>query len=177
MILREGQTPSGEEVRTVLNMSSNASAGIGQGPILVRGGQPLTAGRRRGDGSGVRNPGVDYVFGFAGNDVLDALTRAAADAIARATRASGKDKLRGFKAFRYGARKAGQGAALRAPPSRATRRGWMCAMSSPRSGRRQAIFTRPSIARGDAGTSSSWHKSQLVSEPHLLPRSQSNQFR
>src|SRR5260370_32283404 len=48
--------------------------------------------------------GVDYVFGFAGNDVLDALTREAADAIAVQRALSGKAKLRGFKAFRYGAK-------------------------------------------------------------------------
>ena len=47
--------------------------------------------------------GVDYVFGFAGNDVLHALTREAADAIAVQRALSGGDKLRGFKAFRYGA--------------------------------------------------------------------------
>jgi hypothetical protein len=48
--------------------------------------------------------GVDYVFGFAGNDALHALTREAADAIAVQRTLSGKDKLRGFKAFRYGAK-------------------------------------------------------------------------
>src|SRR5207244_8711327 len=47
--------------------------------------------------------GVDYVFGFAGNDVLHALTREAADAVAVLRAFSGEDKRRGFKAFRYGA--------------------------------------------------------------------------
>jgi hypothetical protein len=47
--------------------------------------------------------GVDNVFGFAGNDVLHALTRETAAAIAALRALSGEDKLRGFKAFRYGA--------------------------------------------------------------------------
>src|SRR5205085_3664670 len=49
-------------------------------------------------------PGVDYVFGFGGNEVLHAVTREAAEAIAVQRTHSGQDKLRGFMTFRYGAK-------------------------------------------------------------------------
>src|SRR3989440_9037993 len=49
-------------------------------------------------------PGIDYVFGFAGNDTLAALTREAADELATERALSGKERLRSFKAFRYGAK-------------------------------------------------------------------------
>ena len=49
-------------------------------------------------------PGIDYVFGFARNDTLAALTREAADVVATERALSGKQRLRRFKAFGYGAK-------------------------------------------------------------------------
>src|SRR5258708_26651883 len=93
----------GEEVRTVLN---HVIKRIGRHwpkvDILVRGDSHY--GRDEAMEWCEETQGVDYVFGFAGNDALHALTREAADAIAVQRALSGKDKLRGFKAFRYGAK-------------------------------------------------------------------------
>src|SRR5467141_59971 len=103
MILREGKTPSGEEVRTVLkHVIKRIRRHWPKVDILVRGDSHY--GRDEAMEWCEETQGVDYVFGFAGNDVLDALTREAADAIAVQRALSGKDKLRGFKAFRYGAK-------------------------------------------------------------------------
>jgi hypothetical protein len=102
MILREGKTPSGKEVRTVLkHVIKRIRRHWPKVHILVRGDSHY--GRDEAMEWCEETQGVDYVFGFAGNDVLHALTREAADAIAVQRALSGEDKLRGFKAFRYGA--------------------------------------------------------------------------
>src|ERR1700678_2404318 len=103
MILREGKTPSGEEVRTVLkHVIKRIRRHWPKVDILVRGDSHY--GRDEAMEWCEETQGVDYVFGFAGNDALHALTREAADAIAVQRALSGKDKLRGFKAFRYSAK-------------------------------------------------------------------------
>src|SRR6266581_3851581 len=103
MILREGKTPSGEEVRTVLkHVIKRIRRHWPKVGILVRGDSHY--GRDEAMEWCEETPGVDYVFGFAGNDVLHAVTRETADAIAVQRAQSGKDKLRGFMAFRYGAK-------------------------------------------------------------------------
>ena len=99
MILRQGKTPSGKEVRTILKHVVQR----------IRAHWPKVDIRVRGDSHYGRdevmewceNHGVDYVFGFGGNDVLQALTRAAADAVSVQRALSGKDKLRGSQPFRY----------------------------------------------------------------------------
>src|SRR5437870_11479443 len=102
MILREGKTPSGEEVRTVLkHVIKRIRRHWPKVDILVRGDSHY--GRDEAM-EWCENHNVDYVFGFAGNDVLHALTREAAEAICVQRALSGEDKCRGFKAFRYGAK-------------------------------------------------------------------------
>src|SRR4029077_7178699 len=80
MILREGKTPSGTEVRTILK---HVVARIrGHWPkvhILVRGDGHY--GRPEAMAWCEETPGIDYVFGLPGNSVLDTLTRPAADAL------------------------------------------------------------------------------------------------
>jgi len=217
MILRGGKTPSGEEVRTVLkHVIKRIRRHWPKVHILVRGDSHY--GRDEAMEWCEETQGVDYVFGFAGNDVLHALTREAADAIAVQRALSGEDKLRGFKAFRYGAgswhkerrfvariEATSKGRPTRSPcnarsraktnsaasrpfataPGAGTRsgalwrasrrppRGWMCAMSSPRSRPAPGIFTRPSIARGETPrTSSSCTRasSPLTAPPAAIPK-------
>src|SRR5258707_5340876 len=103
MILGEGKAPSGKEVRTVLKHVIKRVRGHWPKVDILVGGDSHY-GRDEAMEWCEETQGVDYVFGFAGNDVLDALTREAADAIAVQRALSGKDKLRGFKAFRYGAK-------------------------------------------------------------------------
>ena len=103
MILREGKTPSGEEVRTVLkHVIRRIRRHWPKVHILVRGDSHY--GRDEAMEWCEENQGIDYVFGFAGNEVLHTLTRDAADAVAVQRALSGKDKVRGFMAFRYGAK-------------------------------------------------------------------------
>jgi DDE family transposase len=90
MILRAGKTPSGEEVRTVLKHVIKRIRRWPKVHILVRGDSHY--GRDEAMQWCEETPGVDYVFGFAGNDVLHAHTREAAAAIAVLRAASGEDK-------------------------------------------------------------------------------------
>src|SRR5258708_29754777 len=95
MMLGEGKTACGEEVRRVLkHVIKRIRRHWPKVDILVRGDSHY--GRDEAMEWCEETQGVDYVFGFAGNDVLDALTREAADAIAVQRALSGKDKLRGL---------------------------------------------------------------------------------
>src|SRR5512144_3390556 len=79
MILREGKTPSGKEVRTILkHVIKRIRSHWPKVAILVRGDSHY--GRDEAM-EWCENYDVDYVFGFAGNDLLHVLTREAADAI------------------------------------------------------------------------------------------------
>ena len=109
MILREGKTPSGKEVRTVLkHVIRRIRRYRPRVHILVRGDSHY--GRDEVMKWCEENQGVDYVFGFAGNDALHALTREVADAIAVRRALSGDDKSAASKPFatapRAGARSA-----------------------------------------------------------------------
>ena len=102
MILREGKTPSGKEVRTILKHVIER----------IRGHWPKVHILVRGDSHYGRDEamewcerqGVDYVFGFGTNTVLAEMMRGNADAVCVKRAASGAEKLRGFAKFRYGAK-------------------------------------------------------------------------
>lgn len=107
MILREGKTPSGEEVRTVLkHVVERIRTRWPKVHILIRGDSHY--GRDEAMAWCEKTPGIDYVFGFSGNDVLGGLTQETADALATERALSGKEKLRGLMAFRYGAKRWGR---------------------------------------------------------------------
>ena len=102
MILRPGKTPSGAEVRRWLRRLIKR----------IRLHWPETHITIRGDGhygreeamSWCEDNGADYIFGFAGNTVLDRLVDAEADDI-RTRRAEGKLAiLRGYAETRYAAK-------------------------------------------------------------------------
>jgi hypothetical protein len=102
MILREGKTPSGKEVRTILkHVIKRIRSRWSKVHILVRGDSHY--GRSEAM-EWCEQQGVDYVFGFGTNTVLAAMMRDAADALCVARAASGAEKLRGFAKFRYGAK-------------------------------------------------------------------------
>ena len=163
MILREGKTPSGEEVRTVLkHVIKRVRGHWPKVDILVRGDSHY--GRDEAMEWCEETQGVDYVFGFAGNDVLDALTREAADAIAVQRALSGKDKLRGFKAFRYGAKSWDKErrfvARIEATPKGLDVR---YVVTSLKAGARH-LYETLYCARGNAENFIKLHKSQLASD-------------
>src|SRR6266404_2156333 len=155
MILREGKTPSGEEVRTVLKHVIKR----------VRGHWPKVDILVRGDSH------------YGGDDVLDALTREAADAIAVQRALSGKDKLRGFKAFRYGAKSWNKERRLVARIE-ATPKGLdvRYVVTSLKAGARH-LYETLYCARGNAENFIKLHKSQLASDRTSCRDPKANQFR
>ena len=176
MILREGKTPSGKEVRTVLkHVIRRIRRYWPRVHILVRGDSHY--GRDEVMKWCEENQGVDYVFGFAGNDVLHALTREVADAIAVRRALSGDDKVRGFKAFRYGAKSWGKErrfvARIEATPKGMDVR---YVVTSLRAGARH-LYETLYCARGNAENFIKLHKSQLASDRTSCRAPNANQFR
>ena len=101
MILRAGMTPGGVEVRTILkHLVKRIRGHWPRVRILVRGDSHY--GRHEAM-EWCENNGVDYIFGLAGNKVLAALVRAAADNLCVRRAISGKEKLRRCLALGYGA--------------------------------------------------------------------------
>jgi hypothetical protein len=175
MILRPGKTPSGPEVRTILkHVIKRIRAHWPKVDILVRGDSHY--GRAEAM-QWCESQGVDYVFGFAGNEVLQALTRATADAIAVQRALSGDDKRRGFKAFRYGAKSWGKRrrfvARIEATPKGLDVR---YVVTSLKAGARH-LYETLYCARGKAENFIKWHKSQLASDRTSCRDPKANQFR
>src|SRR5438874_7249519 len=100
MILREGKTPSGREVRTILkHVIKHIRAHWPKVDILVRGDSHY--GRHEAM-EWCESQGVDYVFGYgSGNCVLNAMVRSDADALCVERATSGVEKLRRFRKLRY----------------------------------------------------------------------------
>jgi len=175
MILREGKTPSGKEVRTVLkHVIKRIRSHWPKVAILVRGDSHY--GRDEAM-EWCENHNVDYVFGFAGNDVLHALTREAADAICVQRALSGEDKCRGFKAFRYGAKTWGLErrfvARIEATPKGLDVR---YVVTSLKAGARH-LYETLYCARGNAENLIKLHKSQLASDRTSCRSARANQVR
>ena len=176
MILREGKTPSGKEARTVLkHVIRRIRRHWPRVHILVRGDSHY--GRDEVMEWCEENQGIDYVFGFAGNEVLHTLTRAAADAIAVQRALSGKDKVRGFMAFRYGAKSWGKERRFVARIE-ATTKGMdvRYVVSSLGAGARH-LYETLYCARGNAENFIKLHKSQLASDRTSCREPKANQFR
>ena len=176
MILREGATPSGEEVRTVLkHVIKRIRKHWPNVKILVRGDSHY--GRDEAMEWCEETTGVDYVFGFGTNEVLQGLTREAADAIAVQRAQSGKDKLRGFMDFRYGAKtwdkKRRFVARIEATPKGLDVR---YVVTSLNAGARK-LYETIYCARGTAENFIKWHKSQLASDRTSCRDPKANQFR
>jgi hypothetical protein len=176
MILREGKTPSGKEVRTVLKHVIKRIRGHWpKVHILVRGDSHY--GRVEAMEWCEQTPGIDYVFGFAGNDVLHGLTREAADAIAVERALSSKDKCRGFKAFRHGAKSWSKQrrfvARIEATPKGLDVR---YVVTSLKAGARY-LYETVYCARGNAENFIKLHKSQLASDRTSCRDPKANQFR
>ena len=176
MILREGKTPSGKEARTILkHVIKRIRRHWPKVHILVRGDSHY--GRDEVMQWCEENQGVDYVFGFAGNEVLDALTRAAADAIAVQRALSGQDKVRGFKALRYGAKSWDKerrfAARIEATPKGMDVR---YIVTSLKAGAKH-LYETLYCARGNAENFIKLHKSQLASDRTSCREPKANQFR
>jgi hypothetical protein len=175
MILREGKTPSGKEVRTILKHVIKRIRGHwAKVSILVR-----------GDGHYGRHEAmewceqqsVDYVFGFGTNAVLAGIVRADADALCveRATR--GAEKMRSFRKFRYGAK---SWACDRRFVARleATKKGLdiRYIVTSLKGGAKH-LYETVYCARGEMENFIKLHKAQLASDRTSCRDPRANQFR
>ena len=175
MILREGKTPSGGEVGTVLkHVIKRIRRHWPKVHILVRGDSHY--GRDEAMEWCEETEGVDYVFGFAGNDVLHALTREAADAMPGYACSRAKINSAASRPFAT-AQRAGTRSRASWRASRQRPRGWMCAMSSPRSKPAPGILRDPRLLARNAENFIKLHKSQLASDRTSCRDPKANQFR
>ena len=175
MILRAGKTPSGPEVRTILKHVIKRIRGHWPHvDILVRGDSHYG---RDEVMEWCENHGIGYIFGFGGNAVLSAMTHETADAIAVQRALSGKDKLRAFKAFRYGAKRWHKQRRFVARIE-ATTEGLdvRYVVTSLKAGARH-LYQTIYCARGNAENFIKWHKSQLASDRTSCRDPKANQFR
>ncbi len=165
-----------EEVRTVLkHVVKRIRKHWPEVHILVRGDSHY--GRDEAMQWCEETPGIDYVFGFAGNDTLKALTQQAADALATHRALSGKERLRSFRASRYGAkswdRERRVVARIEATPKGLDVR---YVVTSLRAGAKH-LYEVLYCARGNAENFIKWHKSQLASDRTSCRAPKANQFR
>ncbi len=106
MILREGRTPTGVEVRTILrHVIARIRRHWPKVGILVRGDSHY--GRSEAMTWCEAN-GVDYIFGFGGNPVLHDMVRPLADEVSVRRAITGAEKRRAWKGLRYGAKSWGR---------------------------------------------------------------------
>jgi len=184
VILRPGKTPSGKEVRNWLRRLIKR----------IRQHWPKTRITIRGDGHYGREEamtwceanGVDYIFGLAGNAVLDRLVDAAADDI-RVRRAEGQlAVLRGFTETRYAAKSWAKErrvvARIEASASHEDdmlRRGIdiRYVVTSLKKGSAQYIYETVYCARGQAENLIKQHKAQTASDRTSCRSPLANQFR
>lgn len=175
VILRSGKTPSGTEVRTILKRV------IGH----IRGRWPKVAIVVRGDSHYGRieamqwceQHGVDYIFGFATNSVLQAMTEPAAEALALRRVASGAVKLRRFATLSYGAQ-SWDGKRRLTARIEATDKGLdVRYVVSSLAGTARHLYERVYCARGQAENFIKWHKAQLASDRTSCRDPKANQFR
>jgi hypothetical protein len=184
LILRPGKTPSGAEVRRWLRRLVKR----------IRQYWPKTRITIRGDGHYGRDEamgwcednGVDYIFGFAGNTVLDRLIDAEADDI-RTRRAEGKlAVLRGYAETRYAAkswtrerRVVARIEAKESDEDDMLRRGIdiRYVVTSLKNGNAEHIYAGVYCARGQMENLIKQHKAQTASDRTSCRSPLANQFR
>jgi hypothetical protein len=184
VILRPGKTPSGKEIRNWLRRLIKR----------IREHWPKTRITIRGDGHYGREEamswceanGIDYIFGLAGNAVLDRLADPAADDI-RVRRAEGQLAiLRGFTETRYAAKSWANErrvvARIEASASHEDdmlRRGIdiRYVVTSLKNGDAEHIYATVYCARGQAENLIKQHKSQTASDRTSCRSPLANQFR
>jgi hypothetical protein len=188
MILREGKTPAGSEVRTILrHVIGRIKKRWPKVRILVRGdshGACPRAGLRPDPGGRheamewCESQGIDYVFGFGGgNAVLDAMVRETADALCAERAAAGAEKLRGFQKLRYGAKSWGCERRLVARLEASEKGLDIRYIVTSLSGGAKHLYETVYCARGEMENFIKLHKAQLASDRTSCRDPKANQFR
>jgi hypothetical protein len=175
VILREGKTPAGVEVRTILKHV------IGR----IRGHWPKVRILVRGDSHYGRveamewceEQGVDYIFGLGGNAVLTAMTQEAADALCVERATSAAAKLRTFATLSYRAKSWHKERRI-AARLEATRKGLdIRYVVTSLKGTAKHLYETIYCGRGQAENFIKWHKAQLASDRTSCRDPKANQFR
>ena len=175
MILREGKTPSGKEVRTILtHVIKRIRSRWSKVGILVRGDSHY--GRDEAM-QWCEGQGVDYIFGFGTNAVLATMLRDKADTLCVERATSGAQKLRGFAKLRYGAKSWTCERRLVARLE-ATEKGLdiRYIVTSLKGGAKH-LYQTVYCARGEMENFIKLHKAQLASDRTSCRDPRANQFR
>ncbi len=175
VILREGKTPAGAEVRTILkHVIARIRGHWPEVRILVRGDSHY--GRVEAM-EWCEGQGVDYIFGFGGNAVLKAMTQEAADALCVERAISSAAKLRSFATLGYGAKGWNKQRRIVARIE-ATRKGLdIRYIVTSLKGTAKHLYEGVYCARGQAENFIKWHKAQLASDRTSCRDPKANQFR
>jgi hypothetical protein len=175
VILREGKTPTGVEVRTILKHV------IGR----IRGRWPRVRILVRGDSHYGRveamewceEQGVDYIFGFGGNVVLKVMTQDAADALCVRRATGSAAKLRSFATLSYAAGSWNRQRRI-ATRIEATAKGLdIRYVVTSLKGTAKHLYETVYCGRGQAENFIKWHKAQLASDRTSCRDPKANQFR
>jgi len=175
MILREGKTPSGKEVRTILkHVIKRIRSRWSKVGILVRGDSHY--GRDEAM-QWCEGQGVDYIFGFGTTAVLATMLRDKADTLCVERATSGAQKLRGFAKLRYGAKSWTCERRLVARLE-ATEKGLdiRYIVTSLKGGAKH-LYQTVYCARGEMENFIKLHKAQLASDRTSCRDPRANQFR
>jgi hypothetical protein len=187
VILREGKTPTGVEVRTILkHVIGRIRSHWPKVRILVRGdshGACSRAGLWPDPGGRVEamewceEQGIDYIFGFGGNTVLKAMTQDAADALCVRRATGSAAKLRSFAVLSYAARSWSRQRRI-AARIEATAKGLdIRYIVTSLKGTAKHLYETVYCGRGQAENFIKWHKAQLASDRTSCRDPKANQFR
>ena len=176
MILREGKTPSGIEVRTILkHVIKRIRTHWTKVQILVRGDSHYA---RHEVMKWCESAGIDYIFGYgAGNAVLDAMVRDDTKALCADRARNGAEKLRRFRNLRYGA-KSWKCERRLVARMEATSKGLdvRYVVTSLKGGPKY-LYETTYCARGEMENFIKLHKAQLASDRTSCQDPRANQFR
>jgi len=187
VILREGKTPTGVEVRTILkHVIGRIRSHWPKVRILVRGDSHEAcprAGLWPDPGGRVEamewceEQGIDYIFGFGGNTVLKAMTQDAADALCVRRATGSAAKLRSFAVLSYAARSWSRQRRI-AARIEATAKGLdIRYIVTSLKGTAKHLYETVYCGRGQAENFIKWHKAQLASDRTSCRDPKANQFR
>jgi len=174
-ILREGKTPNGVEVRTILkHVIGRIRRHWSKVRILVRGDSHYG---RHEVMDWCEDNGVDYIFGFAGNETLDYMVRPVADALCVRRAARGLDKLRHCCELRYAAKRWKTPRSMVARIEATTQGLDIRYAVTSLAGTPRYLYERVYCARGNAETFIKLHKAQLASDRTSCRDPRANQVR
>ena len=175
VILREGKTPGGSEVRAVIRHVTRH----------IRRHWPKTCICWRGDSHYARSEAmdwceendVDYIFGLAGNDVLHTQIRSVADGLCVRRAETGEEKLRTWTEFCYAAKSWTKPRRVVARLEATTQGFDPRYIVTTLEGSPGHLYETVYCARGQAENFIKLHKTQLASDRTSCRSPRANQFR